>query len=424
MSENRAKRWYPSRVLSSLGRRLVAIILGYGGVLAVLQFAGFPLSERVVRVALFVIVGVGVLHALAPWLRGLFRLRRSTPRAWARLATHRERDCTYIAAASALGHRCGVFRSSEHFKVRAAKREFARLLRKVRGRDVSLAMAPDGTRVAALASQKLAVMFVSVASSGCWHEWKSVTLPERQETLQILAVARRGEADAWLALAATHSRQPARTDMFLLALSDLERALAAVPDGPPAGLECLQPYQLRLADEGECAYGAANPYAAFLGTRLLFLDWEGRLRSVTTSPRGPAKVTLGGGHERLSEFQVLAVDSVRLPGRDYVALLAQDLGTDEGNIVLLAEWESAPTRWEKTTLGRPASHISLIRDPTGVVRTPTQDLAAVSVLCGSASSFEPVYMVTASEANEQRGGNVRSLKREARAVVPSGAEAV
>ena len=403
-----------------------------GGVTTLERAFGVSPSMLIVQslVALAVLAGI---HTFTGWCRDRFALRRGTPRAWATLATQSERGYTYIAAAPAITHRCGVFRSSEPSDVRAAKREFARLLRKVRGGDVSLALAPDGTRAATLASQKLDVMFVSATRSGCCYEWKSVTLPERQETLQILAVARRGETDAWLALAATYSAHPTKTNMFLLALSDLEIALGAGPNGTRAGFEWLQPYLLKVTGNGPPAYGPANPYAAFLGTRLLFLDANGSLLSVATSSTGAAEQFLQG-HEALSHRQVLAVDTVRLPGRDYVALLTQHQDTDEGNIVLFVEWESELERnqWKMEKLQRPACHISVVRDPTGVVRDislrrprwpllaplhqalganpadrlpawlyawlydrPAGDVAALRVLCGSGSSFESVYMVIA-----------------------------
>lgn len=220
---------------------------------------------------------------------------------------------------------------------------------------MSLALAPDAAVLAIVARGRLSILTLNPRDASI-HSWAGrITIPPRNP--RVLAVARKGDREVWCALV-----DDDRIRMATLAKS------AEMPVWSELGQRD----------------NAGGTYAAFLGSRLLFV----RDGEVCEAFAGQTRSWTPRNWQQPHDERVIAIDTATISGRSFVALLTQ--AARDGNT-----GEAAKTRLivvpadengyhHESDLEVPANHVSLVRAPGG-------DPRSVCVLAGAGTEMKIIY---------------------------------
>ncbi len=217
----------------------------------------------------------------------------------------------------------------------------------------SLAMAPDGSLIATVAGQMLRISAVNPIN-GLFREWAGpVRVPF--ENAQILAVARKGDTEAWCAIAD----------------GDRIRMTSVAFSGDDNGWR-------------EVANGATEAtYATFVGSRLLYTN-RGQISELLVSG-GVARQWTPSSWDQHGRT-VIALDSVTIGGQPVIAIVAgngsgsQATGEGGARLITLAATGEA----DEHELEAHATHVS-------IVRAPTAEREAVCLLVGVGTETNAYY---------------------------------
>jgi hypothetical protein len=222
----------------------------------------------------------------------------------------------------------------------------------------SLAMAPDGSLLAILARRLLRIS-VATPSNGTLHEWaEPIRLP--YENVRVLAIARKGDREVWCAIAAG-----ATTRVTSLAKSGEQNPWREVGDA------------------------TERSYAAFVGTRLLFIE-GGQIWQVFL-PDGEKQLWTPPNWDQ-SGRTVIALDSAEIGGQPVKAVLTETKRRRQDEHDENIQLTMVPTTGEtnERELEPLANHVSVVRAPTGTREE-------MCVFAGSGIEMKPSYPFQVSE---------------------------